>query len=90
MSGATVSPQDLHEAAEEFKKAGQDTSEIAKRLDKVIGQLEKKWEGASKQVFYQQYEQWGQASGGFETLLNNIARELHAMAERYEHVDKKF
>ncbi len=90
MSGATVSPPDLHEAAEQFKQASKDTLEIAERLDKVTGQLEKKWESASKQVFYQQYQQWSQASGSFAMLLNNIAQELHAMAERYEHIDQKF
>ena len=90
MSGSMISPQDLHEAAEQFRQAGKDTLEIAKRLEKVTGQMEKKWEGASKQVFYQQYQQWNESSGGFAVLLNNIAQELHAMAERYEHVDQKF
>jgi WXG100 family type VII secretion target len=90
MSGAKISPQDLHEAAKEFQNAGKDTLEIAKRLEKITSQLEKKWDGASKQVFYKQYQQWSQASGGFAVLLNNISQELHAMAERYEHVDQKF
>lgn len=90
MSGSTISPQDLHEAAEQFKQASKDTLGIAKRLEDVADQLEKKWAGASKQVFYQQYQQWSQASGGFAVLLNNIAQELHTMADRYEHVDRKF
>jgi WXG100 family type VII secretion target len=90
MSNTKIPTQDLHEAAEEFKQAGNDTMEIAKRLEKVASQLEKKWGGASKQVFYQQYQQWNQLSGGFAILLNNIAQELHAMAERYEDVDQKF
>lgn len=45
MSGSMISPQDLHEAAEQFRQAGKDTLEIAKRLEKVTGQMEKKWEG---------------------------------------------
>ncbi len=90
MSGATISPQDLHEVAEQFMQAGKDTLEIAKRLENVTSQLEKKWAGANKQVFYEQYQQWNQASGSFAILLSNIAQELNAMAERYEHVDQKF
>ncbi len=89
MSSA-ISPQDLHHAAEEFAKASSDTLEIAKRLENVATHLEKKWEGAAKQVFYQQYKEWHHASGGFAALLSNIAKELRAMAERYEQVDRKF
>lgn len=87
---STISPSDLHHAAEEFTRASSDTLEIAKRLENVTGSLEKKWEGAAKQVFYQQYKEWRQISGGFASLLGNIAKELHAMAERHEQVDKKF
>ena len=90
MSGAKISPQDLHEAAKEFQEASKDTLEIAKRLENIINRLEGNWDGASKQVFYKQYQQWSQASGGFAILLNNISQELHAMADRYEHVDQKF
>jgi WXG100 family type VII secretion target len=87
---ATISSQDLNGAAEEFSKASKETLEIAKRLEHATGLLQKKWEGAAKQVFYSQYKEWHQAAGGFAMLLSNIARELHAMAERYEHVDDKF
>jgi len=86
----TISPPDLHHAAEEFARASNDTLEIAKRLENITGCLEKKWEGAAKQVFYQQYKEWHQVSGGFASLLSNIAKELHAMAERHEHIDQKF
>jgi WXG100 family type VII secretion target len=85
-----ISPQDLHHAAEEFSQASSDTLEIAKRLDNVTGSLEKKWAGAAKQAFFQQYKEWRQVSAGFAVLLSNIAKELDGMAEHYEQVDKNF
>jgi WXG100 family type VII secretion target len=90
MSGSTIYSHDLHEAAEQFKLASKDTLEISKRLDNTISQLDKKWEGASKQVFYKQYQQWSQAEEGFMIFLNSIAQELNAMADRYEQIDQKF
>lgn len=87
MAEIMISPNDLHQAAEEFSKAHKETQTLIKRLGETASALEDKWSGTSQQMFYEYYEEWVLHIEGFNHLLSLIADEMHAMAERFESID---
>ena len=78
----------LHEAASEFTEVSKESQLLVERLEKVTGGLQTDWESASQQLFFKNYKQWHQHMQGYVTLLDMIAKEMHAMADRYEEADK--
>lgn len=88
MDQLLIQPDELRKAAQEFTQASKDTAATLKRLDDATGELESKWAGVSQQVFYKQYTELRQYMAGFSALLTNIAREMNAMAERFEDADR--
>jgi len=84
-----LSPNDLHSAAEEFSKAHKELQTILERLSDTMASLEDKWSGTSQQMFYKYYTEWQTHIEGFNHLLDVAAKEMHAMADRFEHLDKK-
>ena len=88
MADLLVQPEELCKTAQEFLKASKELLTINKRLSESTGELEKKWAGATRQVFYKRYEELKQYMEGMSGLMKNISQELQAMAERYEHADQ--
>jgi WXG100 family type VII secretion target len=83
-----VSSEDLHRAALEFAQAGKDSQAVIKRLEKATGVLEDKWSGVTQETFYKHYREWRSQMGGFAVLLNGIAQQLNAIADRFEQADQ--
>jgi WXG100 family type VII secretion target len=83
-----IQPEELYKTAQDFLKASKDLMAINKRLNKSTGELEKKWAGASRQVFYKRSEELKQYMEGMSGLMKNISQEMQAMAERFERADK--
>ena len=77
----------LCEVAVEFEQASQETQRMASRLAGSIKRLEDSWMGIEQQTFYLYYREWQQQMEGFSHILQAIAAELGAVAERYEAVD---
>lgn len=88
MNDMSLHTDELRQGAEEFSQAGKELQEIVKHLDETTQALERKWSGASQQVFYQQYGELRQYVDGFTVLLANISKEMHAIAERFEKADR--
>ena len=74
--------------ADEFQKASGEIAIIVERLSASVKKLEDAWSDAGQQVFYQNYKEWETHRGGFSTMLQLIARNMHAIAERYMEADK--
>ena len=89
MADMLIQPDELRKAAAEFIHAGRDTTDILKRLDDTTSELEKQWAGATQQVFFKQYRDLRGYMEGFSALMENISREMNAMAERFEEEDRK-
>jgi WXG100 family type VII secretion target len=83
-----IKPEELYKTAQEFLKASNELLAINKRLSESTGELEKKWAGASKQVFYKRSEELKQYMEGMSGLMKNISQEMQAMAERFERADQ--
>ena len=88
MADLLIQPEELYKAAQEFLKASKELQAINKRLSESTGELEKKWAGASRQVFYKRSEELKHYMEGMSVLMKNISQEMQAMAERFEHADQ--
>lgn len=88
MDELIIPSEELHVVAKEFSTASKESQAIIDRLDKATKNLEEKWAGATQQVFYKHYTDWQAHMRIYATLLNNIAQELHGLAERFEQIDK--
>lgn len=88
MADLLIQPEELYKSAQDFLKASKDLQTINKRLSRSTSNLEKKWAGASRQVFYKRYEELKQYMEGMSGLMKNISQEMQAMAERFERADQ--
>lgn len=52
MSEYFVQSDELRRSAGDFDQAGKDIAEVIKKLDDLTSELEKNWDGASRQVFF--------------------------------------
>ena len=84
----TIPIDGLYRTASEFKTAGEESQQLVVRLENAMNALDKEWDAASKQVFYKNYEDWRLHMQGFAALLENISREINAIADRFEKEDK--
>lgn len=87
MSERLVPSDDLRRAALEFIKANQEALEILKRLETVLKSLEIKWTGSTQEMFLRHYESCRSQFENAATHMDLIAKELEAIADRFEEVD---
>ena len=88
MNEFLVTPVEMHEAAEAFAKASQDSQAIIDRLEKATAKLEGKWGGVTQQMFYKNYKEWHAHMSGMVELLRRVSLETQAIADRFEQADK--
>ena len=84
----SVSPDILHEAASAFAKAKEDNQKQIKELEAAIKRVESAWPNAAKQGFYQTYKAWEEHIQGFLVLLDQVASDMEAIAQRFDDTDK--
>lgn len=89
MPDLMINPEKLHETAHSFDKATEILMKLLKDLNEAVEDLEKEWEGASRQVFYKQYKELQKYLDAFSSISSNIAKELNLMAERFEKLDNE-
>ena len=85
----TVTPEQVHNIASQFESASEQSQQMVSRLQTTMNNLEPEWEGVTAQRFYQEYQQWHQSMTQFVELLNQIGKELHAIAERFAAADSQ-
>lgn len=83
-----VTPEQVHEVANQFKQASQQSQEIVNRLQSTMSSLQPEWEGMTQQRFYGEYEQWRNSMNQFVQLLQSIAQQLDAIADRFAAADQ--
>jgi WXG100 family type VII secretion target len=88
MTDTQVQPEELYKSAQDFSKASKDLQAINKRLIRSTSNLENKWAGASRQVFYRRFEELKEYMEGMSSLMKNISQEMQAMAERFQKADQ--
>lgn len=88
MARIKVTPEQVHEVANQFKQASQQSQEIVNRLQSTMSSLQPEWEGMTQQRFYGEYEQWRNSMNQFVQLLQSIAQQLDAIADRFAAADQ--
>lgn len=82
-----IAPEMLHEAAGAFAKAKEENQKQIKELEAAIKKVQTAWPNAANQGFFQNYKTWEEHMQGFLILLDQIAKDLHAIADRFERAD---
>jgi len=88
MARIKVTPEQVHQVANEFKRAGTESQQMVTRLEQTMGSLEPDWEGMTKQKFYGEFQQWRTSMRQFVELLNNIGQQLDVIADRFAAADQ--
>ena len=89
MARILVTPEEVHNVANQFSQASQESQDMINRLESTMSNLEPQWEGMTKQRFYQEYQNWRNQMRSFVDLLNQISQELHAIADRFAAADQQ-
>ncbi len=84
-----INPESLRDAAATFGGATDTLMTLLKDLNEATEKLEKDWAGVSQQTFYKQYEDLQKYLDAFAAISANIAKEMNAMADRFEKLDKE-
>jgi len=87
MSERYIPIEDLRHVAQLFSKANKESRATLKRLEEATKRLEEKWAGATSHIFFKHYTSFRSQMESSATHMELIARELEAMADRFEAVD---
>jgi WXG100 family type VII secretion target len=87
MSEILIQSEDLQQVVNELKSASENLATNMQKIDNSISTLERKWSGATQQVFYHKYKDLHRSMEGMSALMNNIANEMLVMAERMSKID---
>ena len=87
MSERFVPSDDLRRAALEFAKANKEALTILKRLETTSKSLEEKWTSPTQEMFQRHYKSCHSLFKNAATHMDLIAKELEAIADRFEAVD---
>ena len=89
MSELLINPKKLRDTAHSFGSATDTLMELLKDLNEAVEDLEKDWAGVSQQVFYKQYQDLQKYLDAFASISSNVAKEMNAMADRFEKLDNE-
>lgn len=88
MARIKVTPEQVHQVANQFKQASTQSQEMVSRLGSTMSGMQPEWEGMTQQRFYSDYEQWKTSMTQFVQLLNQIGTQLDAIADRFTAADQ--
>jgi len=88
VTGLSLTPAEIHRAAEDFLRESRECEEMVGRLQRAVAEMRKKWESASGEVFYHEFQAWKRSMGPQAAVLKDIARQLDAIAERFAEADR--
>ncbi len=87
MARIVITPERVREVANQFRQSGQQSQEIINRLESTLNSLYSDWEGMSEQRFMDYYNDSKSIMQKFVELMEKIAQELTAIAERFAAAD---
>ena len=88
MARIRVSPEQMHQVANQFQQASTQTQQTVANLQKTINGLQGEWEGMASQRFYGEFQQCQGSMRQFVELLTGIAQQLHQIADRFAASDQ--
>lgn len=82
-----ISPETLREAGHVFLAAKEANEKQIKDLETAIKKVEAAWPNASKQNFFQTYKLWEEHMQGFTAMMDQIAKDILSIADRFSEAD---
>jgi WXG100 family type VII secretion target len=82
-----VTPEEIRTIAGTFKQKSGDSQAMIQELTSVINRLDQSWDGLSNQKFMQDFQHWQSTMTQFVTVLDDINKQLVAVAGRFEQAD---
>ena len=89
MARIRVTPERVREVSQQFKSASGQSQELVSKLQSTINNLNSEWEGMTQQKFYSDFQNWQQNMRQFVELLNQISKQLDAIAQRFAQADQQ-
>lgn len=83
-----ITPEQVRSVAGQFKSSSDLSLEMVNKLTTTMKAMEPEWEGLTKEQFYQQFTDWQVKMREFVGLLDNINKQLVAIAVRFEAADR--
>jgi WXG100 family type VII secretion target len=82
-----VSPEELDGISRQFKNGADQSRQQCSTLRNALNSLDGRWDGATKQRFFTQFEQSQKHMEAYTQLLDSIGQELADIATRFRQVD---
>ncbi|MCW5873110.1 MAG: WXG100 family type VII secretion target [Anaerolineales bacterium] len=83
-----ISPEVLHEAGHVFLATKEANKKQIKELEAAVKKVLIAWPNAEKQGFFQTYKLLEGHMQGLLALMEEIAKDMKSIAERFEETDK--
>lgn len=84
-----VTPEQLDNVANQFRSGSEQSQQLIARLNKQIQGMEGQWDGMTKQSFFTQFQESKRLMDQYVQNLNEIERELKAIATRFRQADQQ-
>lgn len=85
-----VNPEQLRELSQQFKACSEQNTAMANKLKTLVDGMEGEWKGVSQERFYESFKDAHTKFEQVTQLLNDVAAELGAIAERFRVVDESY
>ncbi|MBM7643963.1 MULTISPECIES: WXG100 family type VII secretion target [Scopulibacillus] len=82
-----VTPEELDGIAQQFKNGAENGRQQTQHLYQALQSLDGKWDGNTKQRFFNQFNESRQHMEAYVQLLESIDQELRAIANRFRTAD---
>lgn len=83
-----INTDHVRQVGREFLSASQQSQDLSNRLQSTVNGLQPEWEGYTQQRFYQDFQQWQTSMRHYASMLDGIGKELQAIADRFEALDR--
>ncbi|HYG60784.1 MAG TPA: WXG100 family type VII secretion target [Symbiobacteriaceae bacterium] len=83
-----ITPEQVRTVARQFKSSSDQSQDMVNKLNTQVNAMGADWEGLTKEQFYQQFTEWKGRMEQFVVLLDDINKQLIAIATRFENADR--
>lgn len=82
-----ITPEEMRARAGEYTRESETFQEVITNMERLLGQLQSEWEGASSQAFEQRFNDLRPSFQATKELIDEIAANLMTTANSLEELD---
>lgn len=88
MAEIIVSPAQLRQVSGQFRQESQNSRDLIQRLDTSLNSMQAEFQGMTSRSFYSNFQASKTNMNQFVQLLEQVAQEMDAIAQRFEAADQ--